>query len=88
MERSEAKSQATLRARGFDFAFASRIFDSRTYERVDDRRDYGEERYRAIGVVDGRYLFVVFTWRGRTRRIISARDASGKERDAYRAIYG
>jgi uncharacterized DUF497 family protein len=47
------------------------------------RRDYGELRYNAIGVVDGTYLNVTFTMRGETGWIISARPASRKERRAY-----
>ena len=37
-----------------------------------------------IGVVEGRELFVVYTMRGETRRIISARKANRHERQAYR----
>ncbi len=84
----EAKSDRTRRMRGFDFAYAVRIFDGPIIEREDDRRDYGEQRTRAIGIVDGNILLVVCTWRGSVRRIISARPANRKERDGYRALYG
>ena len=87
-EWDETKSAATRQERGFDFAFASHIFEGPTLEREDLRFHYGEERMRAIGKVEARMLFVVYTWRGEIRRIISARDADRKERDAYRAIYG
>jgi uncharacterized DUF497 family protein len=44
-----------------------------------------EERYFALGKTDrGRVLFVVFTIRGDKIRVISARDASKKERRYYR----
>lgn len=33
---------------------------------------------------DGRYLFVVFVWRGRQIRIITARDMTDAERRYYR----
>ena len=33
------KSARNLRARGFDFEFATQVFDQRTVERVDTRRD-------------------------------------------------
>lgn len=81
-----AKSAKNLR--GFDFVFAARMFEQPTIESDDKRRKYGEQRVRAIGQVDGRVLFVVYTWRGVVRRIISARLANRKERSAYRAIYG
>ena len=43
-----------------------------------------EDRYYALGKTDaGRFLFVVFTFRGQCIRIISARDMSRKERRAY-----
>ena len=49
----------------------------------DRRRDYGEERYRLLGMIDGRVYVVVYTVRGSAIRIISARKASGKEVGDY-----
>jgi putative transcriptional regulator len=46
-----AKSEATFRNRGFDFAYASRIFAGYRLETIDARADYGEVRIRAIGRV-------------------------------------
>ena len=81
------KSIANLAVRGFDFAFASLIFDGSTLERVDDRREYGESRFVAIGLADGLHLTVVYTDResdrGTVRRIISARRSNRRERQAY-----
>jgi uncharacterized protein len=42
-----------------------------------------EERFFTIGVVDLETLFVVYTWRGLRRRLISVRKASLDERQAY-----
>jgi uncharacterized DUF497 family protein len=43
-----------------------------------------EKRYYALGQTGaGRYLFVAFTIRGSLLRVISVRDMSRKERDAY-----
>ena len=86
-EWDEAKSEANLRERGFDFAYAALIFDGPTLEWDDVRRDYGERRIQAIGQVDEDVLFVVYTWRGAVRRIISARLANRRERDAYREAF-
>lgn len=83
-EWDEAKSEANLRERGFDFAYAALIFDGPTLEWDDVRQDYGERRIQTIGQVDEDVLFVVYTWRGAARRIISARLANRRERDAYR----
>ena len=84
-----AKSERTLRERGFDFVYAARIFAGRVVLDEDTRTDYGERRQRATGEVEGLVLRVVFTGRvaedGQVvRRIISARRASRKERRAYR----
>jgi uncharacterized protein len=73
----------------FDFEYAARIFkagDRLEYE--DRRRHYGERQMVAIGKIEGEILFVVYTWRGAGRRIISARLASRRERDAYRQAFG
>lgn len=82
-EWDEAKSEANLKARGFDFAYAALIFAGPTLELDDDRADYGERRVQAIGRVGADVLFVVYTWRGEIRRIISARLANRKERDIH-----
>jgi hypothetical protein len=83
----ERKSARNLRDRGFDFEFASVIFEGPTLEREDARRDYGERRVVAIGVAQGIALTVVYTDRndsgGIVRRIISARVSDRHERQAY-----
>ena len=85
------KSEANLHERGFDFEFASLIFEGATLERVDDREDYSESRVVAIGVAEGIALTVVYTDRpgesgGTVRRIISARRSSRREREAYEEV--
>lgn len=81
------KSDRNLQQRGFDFEFATQMFDGPTLEREDTRRDYGERRLIAIGRADGITLTVIYTDRaeaGETvRRIISARVSSRGERQAY-----
>lgn len=85
-EWDSAKSEATLRSRGFDFRFASYVFfDPFRIEREDLRRDYGERRHQTIGEIDGLTYFIVFTKRGHRIRIISARRAHDNEDRAYRA---
>jgi len=82
------KSDDNLGARGFDFAFAARIFDGPVLARTDSRQDYGEPRVVAIGATDGILLTVVYTDRVAqgtlVRRIISARRSNARERQAYR----
>ena len=79
-EWDEAKSRRNLNERGFGFEYAARIFSGSTLEKPDNRREYGEVRIQAIGRVINDILFVVYTDRGDTRHIISARLASRKER--------
>ena len=87
-------SAENLRLRGFDFAFATLIFEGHTLERHDARRDYGERRTIAIGLAQGIALTVVYTDRldatgATTRRLISARRSNRREREAYvRALEG
>ncbi len=87
------KSDRNLRARGFDFEFATQVFDGPTLERADTRRDCGERRVVAIGRADGITLTLVYTDRAeagaQVRRIISARVSSRSERQAYeQAVQG
>jgi uncharacterized DUF497 family protein len=69
--------------RGFDFEYASLIFEKDTVERVDNRRDYREERIIALGEIDSIVYCVVYTWRQGVCRIVSARVANRKERNVY-----
>jgi hypothetical protein len=82
------KSEANYRERGFDFAFASLIFDGPILMVEDKRRDYGERRFAAIGLADQIHITLVFTDRTGPKndiicRIISARRSSRKERKLY-----
>jgi uncharacterized DUF497 family protein len=86
-EWDEAKSRKNLRERGFDFAFAARIFDQDVLEHEDTRHHYGERRIVALREIEGEVFVVVYTWRGTYRRIISARRANRRERDAYCQTY-
>jgi uncharacterized DUF497 family protein len=75
------KSARCLSERGFDFDYVTKIFGEDFIEWTDRRREYGEERLVTVGAIDGRAFAVVWTPRGSTRRIISARPASRLERE-------
>lgn len=83
----QRKNARNLRERGFDFEFATLVFQQPTLEEEDMRRDYGEKRVIAVGMADGIALTVVFTDRledgDAVRRIISARLSNRHERKAY-----
>jgi uncharacterized protein len=68
---------------GIDFVRACQIFNSYTVDFEDNRYDYGEERFIAIGETNGQILTVVYTYRGDVIRLISARSATRYERNIY-----
>ncbi len=88
-EWDEAKSDACFAERGFDFAYAVRVFldPDRRIQR-DERFDYGEHRYRVLGRIEGRVFMVVYTRRSTGFRIISARKANQREVQRYEASAG
>jgi uncharacterized DUF497 family protein len=50
----EAKAAANLRNHGVSFELASTVFrDPFAIERVDDRHDYGEQRFVIVGRAEG-----------------------------------
>ncbi len=75
-----AKEQSNRKKHGLDFRTASRVFlDSHVIE-FDDPDAADELRFNAIGLVDGRMLFVTYTMRDEIVRIISARGAVPREK--------
>jgi uncharacterized protein len=83
-EWDQDKNDACFTERGFDFAYVlSAFIDTDRLIHKDTRWDYGEDRYRLLGAVDGRVFFVVYTIRGTVLRIISARKANQREVSDY-----
>jgi uncharacterized DUF497 family protein len=82
-EWDQAKSERNRRERGFNFERAALIFQGPVIEWCDIRKDWGEPRIVAIGVVEDDILAVIYTKRGEVRRIISARKARKKERELW-----
>jgi uncharacterized DUF497 family protein len=80
----EAKRRSNIERHGIDFAGVPPIFDSRCLMREDKRVDYGETRLIVIGELRGEICFVVYTVRGTTCRLISARRANEREKKKYR----
>jgi uncharacterized DUF497 family protein len=80
----EVKAAENYAKHGVGFESAKRVFeDAFAIERVDDREDYGEERFNILGMVEGRLLFVSYTMRNAIIRIISARGAEPHEKRKY-----
>jgi uncharacterized DUF497 family protein len=69
---------------GISFPDAVKIFEGPTLERRDDRFDYPEARWYAIGLANGRAVTVIYTEvDDEARRIISAWKAEKHEEKAY-----
>lgn len=82
-EWDEHKRNANKEKHDVDFSEAYR-FDWRTaLIQQDNRRDYGEERFKAMGFVGERLHIIVYTLRGGTVRIIGMRRANDKEENFY-----
>ncbi|MFG1462257.1 BrnT family toxin [Xanthobacter sp. DSM 24535] len=83
-EWDDQKAERNLEIHSISFEFAATVFfDENRIEWRDERRDYGEERIIAVGVAEGLCLCVVYTLRGDSIRMISARLAHRKERLSY-----
>lgn len=83
-EWDEHKNQSNITKHGFDFADAVRVFNLPMLVYLDDREDYAEDRYIAIGLLDGRIVVVVYTEPDEEMvRIISLRKALSHERKCY-----
>jgi len=81
----DSKAKANSERHGINFDLAKTVFrDPFAVERLDDRRDYGEDRFIVIGMAAGNVrLFVAYAEREGFIRIISARRATQREQDDY-----
>ena len=78
------KNRANVRKHGLDLADAAEMFRGALVVEPDTREDYGEKRWRGIGMIRGRTVVVLFTERGpETIRIISLRKAHHGEQEKY-----
>jgi uncharacterized DUF497 family protein len=81
---NDHKAAANYATHGVMFEAAREVFtDPFALEWLDDREDYGEDRYIILGLVDNRLLYVAYTMTGEKIRIISARGAEPHERRRY-----
>jgi len=82
-----AKDAINRRKYGIALAAAAVLFEGPILRQPDDRFDYGEERWLAVGRIADQVFTVCYTMRGSVYRIISLRRASRKERQAYVQAY-
>ena len=79
------KAATNLQKHGVHFADAATVFGDELAVRVSDEiSSLDEDRFVILGMsVPGDLLVVVYTWRGDRIRIISARQATPRERRSY-----
>ena len=77
------KRDKAMAERGLDFARADEVFAATHFTAEDAREDYSETRYITVGKLDGRMIVMVWTPRGKVRRIISRRKANEREQTRY-----
>ena len=77
------KSERNLRERGLGFEMVSGFDLTTAIYAIDNRKDYGEVRTRALGFIGDALYALVFTMRGSALRVISLRKANRKERNRY-----
>jgi hypothetical protein len=80
----DPKNDANIRDHGFDFKDAWKVFSFPMMVALDDRHNYGEERWVGMGLLEGRIVVIVFTEPiADTIRVISLRKALSHERSHY-----
>jgi len=77
------KNCRNILIRGIPFAAVRDMEFDTAIAMPDRRRDYGEERWQVLGMINGRLHMLVFTWRGETMHVISLRKANKREVKGY-----
>ena len=84
-EWDEVKNRLNIHKHGIDFMDVPSMFQHPMVMFLDQRKDYGEDRWIGIGILKTILAVVVFTEpNDETIRIISARKATKHEEQIYR----
>lgn len=83
IEFDPVKDLANQAKHGLSLADAAAFELADAVVEVDDRKDYGETRYRAFGRMEGQAYCLVFTFTNAAVRVISFRRAHEKEMRRY-----
>lgn len=84
----EDKRLANVNKHGIDFVRAKEIWEGPVIENPSGQTRHSEDRYIALGLLDNEVIAVIYTWRRRLRRIISARKARKHEKALYENAFG
>jgi uncharacterized DUF497 family protein len=83
-EWDDAKASANEAKHRVRFDYAAAVFwDDNRLDLDTTRADDGEERRKAVGLIEGKLYTVVYTLRGSVCRLISARRSNAKEGRSY-----
>ncbi len=82
-EWDENKRIANIAKHNVDFSEAENFDWSSALATVDDRFEYQEERWVALGLINNRLHVLVYAFRNDNIRIISLRRANKREQDYY-----
>jgi len=83
-EWDEAKRRENLAKHRVEFADAATAFEDDNTITLPDEESDAEDRFVMMAMdALGRILVIVYTWRGDTIRLISARKATPRERKNY-----
>jgi hypothetical protein len=84
IEFDPGKDEANRFKHGLRLAFGARVFDNDDHVVVSSHRPIdGEERFKAIGMVDGKLYTVIHVWRDTVVRLISVRRSNNREQRDY-----
>jgi uncharacterized DUF497 family protein len=81
-----AKDEANRIKHGVPLSFGFRVFRDGDHIVLASLRPVdGEDRYKAVGLVEGRLWTAIHVWRGEVCRLISVRRSNaGEQRDYHR----
>jgi uncharacterized DUF497 family protein len=83
IEFDTAKDEMNRRKHGVSVVLGAAVLETMIGQIEDDRRDYGETRFNAFGLVNGRLFVCTYTMRGQTYRLISVRKAGRQEQRTW-----
>ena len=79
-----AKRRENLAKHGIDFREAPEVFDGPMLVALDNREDYGEDRFIGLGSIKSRVVVIVYSEpEENTVRVISLRKANKNERERF-----
>lgn len=80
-----AKNERNIASRGISFEAAEQFEWDTALVAEDLRKEYGERRFQALGLIEGRLHAMVYTPRAGKVRVISLRKANRREVRRYEA---